>query len=144
LLSLLVNAVAYTSNLRFHPRQLIRWLEAQAKAAQLAGHRQGEGTSLNNLGLAYAGLGEVCKAIKFYEQALVIDREIADRRGEGDALGNLGSVYLALGNARKAIEFYEQALVIDREIGNRYGEGLAVGNLGLAYYIQSGRGVQDH
>ena len=28
-------------------------------------------------------LGDVRKAIEFYEQALVIDREIGDRKGEG-------------------------------------------------------------
>jgi len=133
LLVTLVNAVAYTSNLRFHPRQLIRWLEAQAKAARLAGHRQGECLARNNLGLAYAALGDARKAIEFYEQALAIARKIGDPPGEGNALGNLGSAYLDLGDARKAIEFYEQALVIARENGDQCGEGLALGNLGSAY-----------
>ena len=129
----LVDAVAYTSDLRFHPRQRIRWLEAEAKAARLAGDRRGEGAALGNLGLAYAALGDARKAIEFYEQRLVIAREIGDRRGEGNALGNLGLAYAALGDARKAIEFHEQALVIDREIGDRRGEGQDIGNLGNAY-----------
>jgi tetratricopeptide (TPR) repeat protein len=133
LLVTLVNAVAYTSNLRFHPRQLIRWHEAQAKAARLAGHRQGECLALNNLGLACAALGDVRKAIEFYEQALVIARKICDRPGEGNALGNLGNACTALGDARKAIEFFDQALVIARDVGDRLGEGNALGNLGLAY-----------
>ena len=34
---------------------------------------------------AYADLGETRKAIEFYEQALIINREIGDRRGEGNA-----------------------------------------------------------
>ena len=62
-------------------------------------------------------------AIKFYEQALLIDREIGDRRGEGAALGNLGIAYATLGETRRAIKFFEQTLFIDREIGDRRGEG---------------------
>ena len=133
LLVSLVNAVVYASNLRFHPRQSIRWLEAQAKAARLTENRMAEGNALGNLGLAYADLGEVRKAIEFYEQALIIAREIGDRHGEGAALGSLGNACTDLGDARKAIEFYEQALAIDREIGDRHGEGTAFGNLGIAY-----------
>jgi tetratricopeptide (TPR) repeat protein len=88
---------------------------------------------MTNLGIAYAALGDARKAIEFYEQALVIDREIGDRRGEGNALGNLGAAYADLGDARKAIEFYEQALVIDREIGSKQGEGTRLSNLAGQY-----------
>ena len=63
------------------------------------------------------------RAIEYYEQALVISREIGDRRGEGNDLGNLGMAYADLGEVRRAIEYYEQALVISREIGDRRGEG---------------------
>ena len=73
------------------------------------------------------------RAIEYYEQALVISREIGDRRGEGTALGNLGIAYADLGEVRRAIEYYEQALVISREIGDRRGEGEPLGNLGNAY-----------
>ena len=63
------------------------------------------------------------RAIEYYEQALVISREIGDRRGEGTASGQPGHAYAALGEVRRAIEYYEQALVISREIGDRRGEG---------------------
>jgi tetratricopeptide (TPR) repeat protein len=88
---------------------------------------------LGNLGNVYSALGQVKKAIKYYEQALEIIREIGDRRGEGNILGNLGNVYSHLGQVEKAIEHYEQALEIIREIGDRRGEGANLGNLGLAY-----------
>ncbi|RIK16160.1 MAG: hypothetical protein DCC52_17950, partial [Chloroflexi bacterium] len=58
--------------------------------------------------------GDARQAIAFYEQRLVIAREIGDRRGEGNALGNLGNAYADLGDARQAIAFYEQHLVIAR------------------------------
>ena len=129
----LVDSVANTSDLRFHPSQRIRWLEAQVRASRLAGDRQAEATALGNLGLAHALLGDARKAIEFHEQALVIDRETDNQRGEGDDLGNLGQAYYLLGDTRKAIEFHKQQLIIDREIGDRRGESNALGNLGLAY-----------
>jgi tetratricopeptide (TPR) repeat protein len=120
-------------NLRFHPRDQIRWMEAALAAARQLKNRKAEGAHLGNLGLAYAALGDARKAIEFYEQDLAIAREIGDRLGEGTTLGNLGLAHYSLGDARKAIEFYEQHLAIAREIGDRLGEGAALGSLGLAH-----------
>jgi tetratricopeptide (TPR) repeat protein len=97
------------------------------------GDRNGEATSLNNLGGAYFQLGQYPKAIEFYQQSLAIKREIGDRHGEGVSLGNLGNAYKSLGQYPKAIEFHQQSLAISREIGDRKGEGLSLNNLGLAY-----------
>ncbi len=88
---------------------------------------------LGNLGSSYLHLGEVTKAIDYYEQALVVSREIGDRRNEGGLLSNLGSSYFYLGEVTKAIKFYEQALLISREIGDRRGEETYLGDLGNIY-----------
>jgi tetratricopeptide (TPR) repeat protein len=127
------DAGVYVLDLRQHPRQRIQWLEAALFAARETGDRRGEMYALNNLGLAYADLGETRKAIECYEQSLVIARETGDRRGEGHALNNLGLAYADLGEQHKSIEHYEQRLVIAREIGDRRGEMNALNNLGLAY-----------
>ncbi|MBN1489462.1 MAG: tetratricopeptide repeat protein, partial [Phycisphaerae bacterium] len=63
-------------------------------------------------------LGEVRRAIEFYEQQLVIVREIGDRRGEGSALGNSALAYEQLDNRAKAIELAQQALAIFEQIEN--------------------------
>ncbi len=94
---------------------------------------QNHGAVLGNLGIAYSGLGQVEKAIKYHEQALVIAREIGDKQGEGTDLGNLGNAYSDLGQVEKAIEYYQKALVIAREIGDRRNEGNWLGSLGNAY-----------
>jgi hypothetical protein len=91
------------------------------------------GLLLGTIGLAHHRLGQAEQAIGFYEQALMIHREIGNRGGEGRALGNLGNAYADLGQVEKAIGFYEQDLAIAREIGDRQGEGSALGNLGNAY-----------
>ena len=129
----LVNAVGYTSDLRFHPRQRIAWLESQLRAARSVKDRQYEGSALGNLGLAHYSLGDARKAIEFYEQALVIGREIGDRRGEGNALEGLALSYRELGDTQKGIGYHEQSLPIYREIGDRRGEGNALWNSALAH-----------
>jgi tetratricopeptide (TPR) repeat protein len=98
-----------------------------------AAGRRGEENALGNLGLAYADVGEARRAIKYYEQALPIARELGDRQSEGNHLNNLGLAYADLGEPRRAIEYYEQALAVAREMGDRQGEGNGLGNLGLAY-----------
>ena len=126
-------AGAYVLDLRLHPSEKIRWLMTALVAARQLKDRSIESVHLGNLGLAYAAMSDVRKAIEYYELALAIACEIGDRRGEGNALGNLGLAYADLGDVRKAIEYYEQALAIAREIGDRRNEGAWLGNLGLAY-----------
>ncbi len=122
-----------TGDARAAVPQLETALSIWRKISTEPGARRGEGADLGNLGNAYSDLGEVRRAIEFYELGLQIAREIGDRSGEGRHVGNLGNAYGNLGEVRKAIEFYEQALRISREIGNRRGEGCHVGNLGTAY-----------
>ena len=43
-------------------------------------NRQGEGTHLGSLGIAYYSLGEYDKAIEHHTQALAISREISNCR----------------------------------------------------------------
>ncbi len=86
-----------------------------------------------SLGNGYHALGHVERAIKLYEEALAIAREIGDRRREGVCLGNLGNAYEDLGQVEQAIELYEEALTIAREISDRRNQGALLGSLGFAY-----------
>jgi tetratricopeptide (TPR) repeat protein len=129
----LVNAVAQTSNLRFHPRQRITWYEAHLAAARRLADRSNEGFALSNLGIAFFDLGDSRRAIEYQEKSLVVSREIGSRSAEGPALNNLGLAYADLGDGRRAIEYYEKYLTIAREDGNRIGEVSVLGNLGNAH-----------
>ena len=75
--------------------------------------------------MAYAALSEVEKAIGYYEQARIIQREIGDRHGQGDILGSLGIAYARLGEVEKAIGLLEQALRIGQEIKDPRMVGIA-------------------
>ena len=99
----LVNAVAYTGDLRFHPRQRIAWLESQLRAARVAKDREAEGNALGNLGIAHKNLGDARKAVGYYEQHAAIARVIGDRRGEGNALYCSALAHDSLGNRPEAI-----------------------------------------
>jgi len=60
------------------------------------------------LGNAYFDLGNVEKAIEYYEKALLMGREIEDRSSEGKSLENLGLAYGSKGLIEKANEYYEK------------------------------------
>lgn len=79
-------------------------------------------------------MGQYTQALKSYQQALNILRDIHDLAGEGGVLANIGLVYQNLGQHERALESYEQALSIAQTIGNRSGEGVILFNIGWVYY----------
>jgi tetratricopeptide (TPR) repeat protein len=137
LLLTFADATVYIGALRYDLRGArIPQLQAQLAAAQRLGRKGAEGMALNNLGNAYADLGQVQQAMDYYEQHLAIARDIGDRRGEGNALGSLGLAYADLGQVQQAMDYYEQALTIARAIGDRAGDARHSWNLGLLYEKQ--------
>ncbi|MBD2217685.1 CHAT domain-containing protein [Calothrix sp. FACHB-1219] len=102
--------------------------------AQTSADRKAEADRLLDQGVEQYQISQFEAALKSWQQALIIYRQIKDRQGEGAALGNLGIAYHALGDYTKAIDYQQQLLAIAREIKDRNGEGNALGNLGLAYY----------
>ncbi len=130
----LVWAIDDYLDIRGYGRQRVEVLGSGIKAAQALADRRDEGAFLGNLGGAYYQLGEVEKAISYYEQALAISLEIGDRRVQGNPLGNLGLAYRELGEVEKAISYHEQALAISLEIGDQRGQSSNLSNLGDAYY----------
>jgi tetratricopeptide (TPR) repeat protein len=127
------NAGTCFLELRRHPRERIKWLEAALAAARRLNDRRAEGGHLGNLGIAYSSLGEYRRSIEYREKHLKIAREMRDRCGEGNALDNLGSAYFFLGEYRQAIEYYESGLGIAHETGDRRLQGGSLGGLGVAY-----------
>jgi tetratricopeptide (TPR) repeat protein len=107
--------------------------ESHFKDEPILKNKKYHGTTLGNIGTAYIRLGEIRKAIEYYENALKISKEIGDKHIEGNSLGNLGNAYSQLGEARKAITYYEQAWEISLESRDKHGEECHLGNLGTAY-----------
>jgi len=111
----------------------------------------GEGATLWNLGDVYNGLGEYQVAIDYYQQVLVIGREIggSSSEGEGIILRKLGVAHIELDEYQQAIDLLEQSLAIARELDDLSSEAHILNNIGvvnkslgnysvaLGYYEQS-------
>ena len=89
-------------------------------------------TALISLGLVYADLGEKSTALKFYNQALPLFKQIGSQEGEAATLTGLGKVYADLGEKSAALKFYNQALPLMRKVGNTLGEAATLSSIGEA------------
>ncbi len=73
------------------------------------------------------------KALKYYNDALKIDRGIGYKLGEASDLGNIGLIYKDKEELDKALKYYNDALKMHREIGYKLGEANQLGNIGVIY-----------
>ena len=105
-------------------------LTAQAQTNQ---ERKDEALRLSQLGVQQLNTGQFQEALKTFEQALAIVKQIGDTAGEGTTINNIGAVYKNLGQYAKALEFYQQALAIFKQIGYTAGEGTTLNNIGEVY-----------
>jgi tetratricopeptide (TPR) repeat protein len=77
----------------------------------------------------YKNLGEVQRTIDYYEQGLVVDREIGDIQGEAIDSYNLGLLYEQQGELARAVLLIEHATAVMQQIGHQvyakeYADGL--------------------
>ncbi len=73
-------------------------------------------------------------AIKKYEQALPLFREIGDQRKQAAIFNNIATIYKNLGNTQRALELYNQALSIIRDVGNKIEQATLLHNLAIVYH----------
>ncbi|HEY9834489.1 MAG TPA: CHAT domain-containing tetratricopeptide repeat protein [Stenomitos sp.] len=92
-----------------------------------------EASRLVDQGIEQAEKKQFDAAIKSWQLALTIYREINDRPSQGGVLNYIGLAYRNWGQYQKALESLQQALVLFREISNRAGEGTTLNNMGLVY-----------
>ncbi len=120
--------------LRSDPQResLPKWERVRMAARRLGDLRE-EARALGYLGMAYFELGQIHKAITYFEQALAIHCKAGNRQGEGHILAHLGHAHYGLGELSKGISYYEQHLAIACELGNRHQESLALANLATSY-----------
>ncbi len=116
--------------------QAIEFYQQALELYQELRNRQGQATSLGNLGIVYRQQGYWDQAIEFLEQALELKKELEDRQGQASILGNLGNVYRRQGHLDQAIEFFKQALELMKELGDRQGQATVLGDLGNVYFQQ--------
>ena len=130
----LAMATCDIGNLRSAVRdeRIPRW-QCAYEAAQRLDDRHGAVQATRNLGVAYEELGEIRRAIPYYEQGLSLAHKLGEPAYIGVILNNLGLAYISLGAPQQAITYLEQRLAIARAQGNPRAEGISLGNLGMAY-----------
>ncbi|MGO4603657.1 tetratricopeptide repeat protein [Terrabacter sp. 2YAF2] len=92
---------------------------------------------MSNIGLVHLRRSDLDTALRYYEQALPILREVGDRAGAATTLTNIGAVHHGRGDGESALRHLEQALPILREVGDRAGEAVTRFNVAM---VLRGRG----
>lgn len=115
--------------------------------------RQSEGRALYNLGNVYHAKGKhvgrignkepgefaddvkscLQEAVGYYEENLILMRELEDVAAQGRACGNLGNTHYLLGDFAQAIRYHEERLSIARQFGDKSAERRAHSNLGNSH-----------
>ena len=90
---------------------------------------KGEATSLNNIGIAYATLGNQPQAMEVYLQALKIREKINDVEGIAGTFNNIGNIYRLQGEYRQAIEYFLKAKKLNEQLIKKESLAINLGNL---------------
>ena len=84
-------------------------------------------------GYCYLNLGQYDKAIKYYEEALVINKKLGREDNVLNSLNGIGRVYESWGQYDKAIKYYEESLTIVRKLGQEDKIATVLNGIGLVY-----------
>ena len=112
----------------------IEFSQLSLSIAKKSGNKDSEGSAYNILGLVYHDLGDLQKAIKFFQlslDSLSIAKKTGNKDFEGTVYINLGAAYRDLGDFQKATEFTRLSLSIAKKSGNKPAEGTAYNNLAV-------------
>jgi CHAT domain-containing protein/tetratricopeptide (TPR) repeat protein len=97
--------------------------------------RQTQGQALNNLGYAYAALGDETEAIAAYQAALRMMQDLNDKAWISKINLNLGNLYESLGNYEQAYDHFQTSLKLAQQTREPYAESRALSNIGQYYSL---------
>lgn len=90
---------------------------------------------MQNLGIIYTHLGELNKAISYFNKGHLLSAELGDKRQQANFLMNMGIVEQRRANLDVAINYQEKAGYIFYEIGDPDGEGSTYINRSMLSFI---------
>jgi serine phosphatase RsbU (regulator of sigma subunit)/Flp pilus assembly protein TadD len=88
---------------------------------------------LNNIGIAYYGLGDYEKTLEYFLLVLEKEENLKNPQAQSRALNNLGIIYDEIGKLEKSIAYYEESLKIKETLNDSAGISNTLSNLGLLY-----------
>jgi Tfp pilus assembly protein PilF len=98
-----------------------------------AGNRNGEASTLNNIGVIHRVKGEHERALEIYEQVLRIRRELKDVSGEATTLNNMGRVFRLTNQIDLAMEYYKQSHGLLKQVGDKVNEASILSNMAMLH-----------
>jgi len=93
----------------------------------------GRSMTLNNIGIAYWGIGDRRKSLDYMEQVVSLLHETGELLKESTTLGNMCVLHNDLGEYKQAMELCSKALEIKREIQDFAGQATTLSNTGNIY-----------
>jgi DNA-binding SARP family transcriptional activator len=90
---------ALLSDWESEPGQAYGQAEQTLELCRGTGNVAGQAVALNSLGYHASQLGEYERALKFFDQALHVFRDLDDRRGQGVVHSSIAAAYLELGDS---------------------------------------------
>jgi RNA polymerase sigma-70 factor (ECF subfamily) len=83
------------------------------------------------------------EAIKYYEEALELEKEIGNKSSQAHFIGEMGRHYSNVGDEEKAVEYYKQALDMFTELGDKAGQArtlywLGNNRMALDFFVEIG------
>lgn len=95
---------------------------------------QGTSKALNVLGIVYAQLGDLSRALTTFLSIHMHCEALSDVKGSAAALNNVSLVYTYLGDYASALESYLKALHLYEEVKDTEGRARTLGNVSSTYY----------
>ena len=93
----------------------------------------GRSMTLNNIGIAYWGIGDRRKSLDYMEQFVSVLHETGEVLKESTTLGNMCVIHNDLGEYKQAMELCSKALEMKREIQDFAGQATTLSNTGNIY-----------
>jgi serine phosphatase RsbU (regulator of sigma subunit) len=92
-----------------------------------------QSTALNNLGNAYAYMGDHVKALDYYFKGLDIEERIKIQNNLHWYYNNIGNIYSEQKDYRKALEYSFKAVNVEERIKDRHALSVTFSNIGGMY-----------
>lgn len=88
---------------------------------------------LNNLGIAYYGLGVYEKTLEYFLLVLELEKDLDNPQSLSRAMNNVGIIYEEIGRLDKSAHYYEESIKIKESYNDSLGISNTMSNLGLLY-----------
>ena len=112
------------------PADAVRDCISAQQSYAVAGDRNNEARTLNDLAGVYFQQGDLARAQAMWRQAAKEFRQVGDIEGVAATSNNLGDVYLLQGNLREARQLLEEAVPNYQAIGDKDGVARVLNDLG--------------